>query len=59
MQDFLKAVEDEQFENTSAKMLQGNLIIQGKYRQNIEKWILRKIISLIFLNEEVEEFTSK
>ena len=40
-------------------MLQGNLIMQGKYRWNIEKWSFRKIMSLIFLNEEVEEFASK
>ena len=40
-------------------MLQGNLIIEGKYRWNIEKWVFRKIMSLNFLNGEVEEFASK
>ena len=40
-------------------MLQGNLIIEGKYRWNIEKWVFRKIMSLNFLNEEFEEFASK
>ena len=46
-----KEVENQQFEH---KMLKGNLIIWIKYRWNIEKWILRNLISLIFLNEEVE-----
>ena len=29
-------------------MLKGNLIIQSKYRWNIEKWIFGNFISLIF-----------
>ena len=29
-------------------MLKGNLIIWNKYRWNIEKWILGKLISLTF-----------
>ena len=38
-------------------MLKGNLIIWSKQRWNIKKWIFGKFIN--FLNEEVEEFTSK
>ena len=40
-------------------MLKGNLILLSKYRWNIEKWIFGKLMSLIFLNEEVEKFTSR
>ena len=39
-------------------MLNGNLVIWSKYRQNIEKEILRKLNEFNFGNKEVEEFTS-
>ena len=37
-------------DNASAftEILKGNLIIWSKYRWNIEKWVLRKLMSLIF-----------
>ena len=40
-----KEAENELFEH---KMLKGNLIIWSKYRQNIEKLIFGKLISLTF-----------
>ena len=40
-------------------MLKENLIIWSKKKWNIEKWIFGKFISLIFLNKEDEEFTSR
>ena len=42
----------------NVKMLKRNLIIWSKL-QNIEKLIFGKLMSLFFLNEEVEEFTNK
>ena len=39
-------------------MLKIKLIIWNKYRCNNEKWVFGKLMSLIFLNEKVEEFTS-
>ena len=38
------------------KIVNGNLIIWNKYRWNIEKWIMRKLMSLIF---ERKKFMSR
>ena len=38
------------------KTVNGNLIIWNKYRWNIEKWIMRKLMSLIF---ERKKFMSR
>ena len=41
-------------------MLKGNLIIWNKQRWNIKKYIyIWKVNGFNFLNEEVEEFTSR
>ena len=39
-------------------MLKGNLTMWSKQRWNIKKWTFGNLMSLTFLNEEVEEFTS-
>ena len=47
-QDLLKGCRKWIVLKQNVKMLKGNLIIRNKYRWNIEKWILEKLISLTF-----------
>ena len=42
------AERKQKMNSLNIKMLKENLLIWSKYRQNIEKWIFGKLISLTF-----------
>ena len=47
------AERKQKMNSLNIKMLKENLLIWSKYRQNIEKWIFGKLISLTFQGKKM------